>query len=192
MAKILLLAAAIALFGLTHLTPGLPRLRAWLRERLGAGYLTAFILMSFLTTTAVGWLWATSDFIPLYDPPAWGPHVTFALMFCAFVLFGIFLFPCRLKRRLRSPFSLVILFWGTGHLLANGDLATVTLAAGMMIVAAGLLWLTIRNGVRPQARDGAALDALAVATGIILYLGMAAYHDVLIGMPILHYIGLDG
>ncbi len=190
MMHIWLLAAAIALFGLTHMLPGLPKARARVRAALGKGYIPAFIAMSVLTTSLVGYLWATSPFIALYDPPAWGPRVTFVLMFFAFLLLGVFLYPCRIKRALRLPFALVILLWGTGHLLANGDAATVVLASGLMIVAALLLALALKNGFRPEARDGLALDVLALMTGAILYLAMAAFHETLIGVPILHYIGL--
>ena len=190
MTTIWLLAAAIALFGLTHLMPGLPRLKARVKGVLGAAYIPFFIAMSVLTTGLVGYLWAKSPFIALYDPPEWGPHATFALMFLAFLLFGVFLYPCRIKRALRLPFALVILLWGTGHLLANGDVATVVLASGMMIVAALLLALALKNGYRPEAKDGLALDLLALLTGAILYLGMIVSHETLIGKPILPYIGL--
>ncbi len=191
MTRIWLLALAIALFGATHILPGLPELRAKVRDLLGRAYLPAFISMSVLTTGLVGWLWATSEFIPLYTPPHWGPHATFTLMFFAFLFFGIFLYPCRLKRFFRLPFAYVILLWGTGHLLANGDAATVVLASGMMIVAAILLVLAMRNGYRPEARDGLALDVLAIVTGMVLYVGMATFHGVLIGVDVLHYIGID-
>ncbi len=188
---ILMLAAAIALFGITHVVPASPALKARVKALLGHAYLPAFIIMSVLTTGLVAWLWATAPFIPLYAPPPWGPHVTFLLMFLAFLLFGVFLFPCRLKRFFRLPFAYVVLLWGTGHLLANGDAATVTLAAGMMLVAAILLVLALKNGVRPEARDGLALDLAALLTGTILYLAMAMFHGVLIGVPVLHTIGID-
>ncbi len=190
MIHIWLLAGAIALFGATHILPGLPELRNRVKKALGRAYLPAFISMSVLTTTLVGYLWATSPFIPLYDPPAWGPHATFLLMFFAFLFFGIFLYPCRLKRFFRLPFAYVILLWGTGHLLANGDAATVVLASGLMIVASLLLALALKNGFRPEASGGAALDAAALLTGMSLYVAMAMFHETLIGVDVLHYIGL--
>ncbi len=188
---ILWLAAAIALFGVTHVVPASPALKARVKAVLGRAYLPAFIAMSLLTTGLVAWLWATAPFIPLYDPPPWGYHVTFLLMFFAFLLFGVFLYPCRLKRFFRLPFAYVVLLWGTGHLLANGDAATVTLAVGMMIVAATLLFLALKNNVRPEAKDGLALDLAALLTGAILYVAMLVFHGALIGVPVLHYIGID-
>ena len=191
MLHILLLASAIALFGITHVVPAAPALKTRVRGLLGKAYLPLFIAMSVLTTGLVAWLWATAPFIPLYEPPRWGYHANFAIMFVAFLLFGVFLFPCRLKRRLRLPFAYVVLLWGTGHLLANGDAATVTLAVGMMTVAAVLLALALKNGVRPEARDGFALDLAALLTGVVLYVAMATFHGVLIGVPVLHYVGID-
>lgn len=189
MTTIWLLAVAIVLFGATHLLPSFPTARARVKARLGRAYLPLFIATSIATTIAVGWWWANSPFIPLYDPPSWGPHVTFTLMLAAFVLFGIFLLPCRLKAKIRNPFAWVILLWGVGHLLANGDLATVVLAGGLMLVAALMLLLARRNDFRPDAAGNPALDIPAVLTGLILYVAMAAFHHVLIGAPILHYIG---
>ncbi len=191
MTRIILLALAIALFGITHAVPALPRIKARIRRVFGRAYLPLFITLSIFSTGAIAWLWATSPFIALYDPPPWGPHVTFVLMFFAFLLFGIFLFPCRLKRFFRLPFAYVVLLWGTGHLFANGDAATVVLASGLMIVAAILLALALRNGVRPEARDGLALDVAALLTGMILYAFMATFHGALIGVPVLPYIGIS-
>ncbi|WP_038034482.1 NnrU family protein [Thermopetrobacter sp. TC1] len=191
MIRIILLALAIALFGITHAVPALPRLKARIKAVLGRAYLPLFIALSVFSTGAIAWLWATSPFIALYDPPPWGAHVTFLLMFFAFLLFGIFLYPCRLKRFFRLPFAYVVLLWGTGHLFANGDAATVVLAAGLMIVAAVLLALALKNGVRPEAKDGLSLDLAALLTGMILYVFMAMFHGMLIGVPVLHYIGID-
>jgi len=188
MTTIVLLALAIALFGFTHLLPSLPRLKARVKGTLGRAYLPVFITTSIVSVTLMAWLWAKSPFIPLYDPPPWGPHVTFTLMFVAFLLFGVFLYPCRLKKKLRTPFAWVVLLWGTGHLFANGDLATVVLAGGLMIVALIMLWLAWRNDYVPEGRADPMLDYAALLTGAILYLGMIMAHETLIGVPVLPYI----
>ncbi len=188
MTTIILLALAIALFGFTHLLPSLPRLKARVRHALGRAYLPVFIATSVVSVALMAWLWAQSPFIPLYDPPPWGAHVTFTLMFFAFLLFGVFLYPCRLKKKLRTPFAWVVLLWGTGHLFANGDVATVVLAGGLMIVAALMLWLAWRNDFVPEGRADPMLDYAALLTGAILYLGMIMAHEALIGVPVLPYI----
>ena len=94
-------------------------------------------------------------------------------MFIAFQMAGIFLFPCRLKRKLRAPFALAVLFWGAGHLFANGDMATVVLAGGLMLVAAIMFALAWKNHVEPPTHpQEKLLDVAAILTGAILYLGM--------------------
>ena len=188
MTTIILLALAIALFGFTHLLPSLPRLKARVKAALGRAYLPVFIFTSILSVTLIAVFWAKSPFIALYDPPAWGPHATFLLMFFAFLLFGVFLYPCRLKKKLRTPFALVVLLWGAGHLLANGDLATVVMAAGLMLVATIMLILAWKNRAEPEGRGDAMLDYAALLTGAILYLAMIMMHEALIGVPVLPYI----
>ena len=188
MGTIILLALAIALFGITHLLPSLPRLKARVKAALGRAYLPVFIVTSVVSVALMAWLWAKSPFIPLYDPPPWGAHVTFTLMFLAFLLFGVFLFPCRLKKKVRTPFAWVVLLWGTGHLFANGDVATVVLAGGLMIVALLMLWLAWGNDYVPEGRADPMLDYAALLTGAILYLGMIMAHEALIGVPVLPYI----
>ncbi len=189
MLRVILLALAIALFGITHMVPVLPRLKTALKARLGRAYVPVFVAMSVGSFSLVVLAWAKSPFIPLYDPPPWGPHVTFLLMFIAFLMAGIFLYPCRLKRKLRAPFALAVLFWGAAHLFANGDLATVVLAGGLMLVAAIMFVLAWKNHVEPPTHpQEKLLDVAAILTGAILYLGMIMAHPYLIGVPVLPYI----
>ncbi len=189
MTTIILLALAIALFGLTHMVPVLPGLKAALKARLGRAYVPVFVTMSVGSLALIVLLWAASPFIPLYDPPTWGAHVTFTLMLPAFLMFGIFLYPCRLKRKIRAPFALAVLFWGMGHLFANGDMATVVMAGGLMIVAAIMFALAWKNHVEPPAHpQEKMLDVAAIFTGLIMYLGMIMSHELLIGVPVLPYI----
>ena len=188
MPAILMLVLAIALFGATHLVPVVPAWKAALKRRLGRAYAPVFVLLSVGSITLVILAYASAPFIPLYDPPPWGAHVTFTLMFFAFLLFGVFLYPCRLKKKLRTPFAWVVLLWGAGHLFANGDAATVVLAGGLMLVAALMLWLAWRNGFVPEGRADPMLDYAALLTGAILYLGMIMAHEALIGVPVLPYV----
>ena len=189
MTTIPVLVLAIALFGITHMVPVLPRLKAALKRRLGRAYVPLFVAMSIGSFSLVVLAWAAAPFIPLYDPPPWGAHVTFALMFVAFQMAGIFLFPCRLKRRIRAPFALAVLFWGMGHLFANGDAATVVLAGGLMLVAAIMFALAWKNHVQPPSHpQEALLDVAAILTGLIMYVGMILAHPYLIGVPILPHI----
>ncbi len=183
------LPGALVLFAAMHLLPVLPRAKARVKEALGRSYLPLFISLSLVSVILLGWLWAISPFVPLYDPPAWGAHATFTLMFPAFLLFGIFLHPCRLKRLIRAPFALAVMFWGAGHLLANGDVATVMLAGGLAIIAAVMFALSWKNDVRPTAHPrGALLDVAALLGGAILYVAMIMLHETLIGVPVLPYV----
>jgi uncharacterized membrane protein len=77
------------------------------------------------------------------------------------------------------------IFWASGHLLANGDLASIILFGGFLIYAVLHILIGTLNGVRPSSvvRDGHNL--LSVLGGIALYGVMIQAHQALIGVPII-------
>lgn len=68
----------------------------------------------------------------LYDPPGWGWYVNYVLTFIAFLCVGVFLFRGGYRQRLRFPMAIATVFWATGHLFANGDLASLILFGGLL------------------------------------------------------------
>lgn len=182
-----LLAGLIVFFGV-HLLPAAPRLRARLLAKLGAGgYKAAFSLTAAagLALLVAGMAW--SPRIDLWRPPAWGAGAAAALMAPAFILFAAANFRCRIKRAARHPMSLGVLLWAAGHLLANGELASLLLFGGF---AAFALFDIVRPRA-PAAPDAAAAaapaakwDAVAIGIGVAAYIALAALHRPLFGAAI--------
>ena len=178
-----LLAFAVTLFALAHLIPAMPSLKQRLQARLGAAYGAAFGVAALISVGLIIISWRMAEFEPVYEPPSWGRIVTFSLVLVAFLCLGIFIFRGLLRQKLRSPLSIAVMFWGVGHLFANGDLASLILFGGM--IAYGLAHFTIGalNGYRPspEVRDGH--DVLSLLGGAALYGLMIQLHGTIIGVP---------
>ncbi len=76
------------------------------------------------------------------------------------------------------------IFWSVGHLLANGDLASLILFGGFLVYAVVHIVLGTMNGVRPTPEVRGGHDLLSILAGIALYGVMAQLHGALIGVPV--------
>ncbi len=179
-----LLAFAVALFAVTHLIPANPAFKERLKARLGAGYGAAFGIAALLSVALIIVGWRMSDFVPVYEPPSWGRLVTFALVLIAFLCLGIFIFRGALRQVLRAPLSYGVIFWGIGHLFANGDLASLILFGGMIVYGTAHLIIGRMNGYRPSPEVRGGHDVLSLLGGAALYGLMIQLHEVIIGVPV--------
>ena len=128
------------------------------------------------------------DWTQLWQPPAWGRHVTMLLMWLAFVaLAAMGPKPSRIKGWLRHPMLVAIKIWALAHLLANGDLG------GLLLFGSFLAWAVFdRIAVKRRGDLGAprqpaftSADAVAVIAGTVAYVAMLFLHPYLIGVPVL-------
>ncbi len=70
-----LLAAGLALFGVLHLIPSVPPLRAGLVARMGERpYRGVFSLVALASLVMAVWGFSTAPFEPVYSSPSWGRH----------------------------------------------------------------------------------------------------------------------
>lgn len=181
-----LLVLGVALFAIVHLIPAVPSLKARIKEAVGnKAYGPAFGVASIITLLMIIFGWRMADFVPVYDPPEWGRHANFGFTLIAFLCLGIFLFRGSFRQTLRFPLAIGVLFWGTGHLLANGDERSVILFGGLMIYAALHIVLGLANGVRPSPEVRGGHDLLSLVAGVALYGLMTQLHTVLIGVPVI-------
>ena len=182
----ILLILGVGLLAAQHLVPALPRLKASVIARAGQrGYGPAFGIVSTLALALIVLGWRLSDFVPIYEPPAWGRHANFGLTFLAFLSLGMFLFRGRLRQALRFPMGIAVLLWSAGHLLANGDLRSLVLFGGMLASAILLIAIGVALGARPSPEVRGGHDLLSLVIGIALYGAMTQLHPVLTGVPIL-------
>jgi uncharacterized membrane protein len=181
----ILLAFGVLATSLMHLVAAVPSLKSRLKQKVGEqAYGPAFGLASLAGVALIVAGWKLSAFVPVYDPPSWGAHANFALTLIAFLCLGVFLFRGRLRQMLRFPMGVGVMFWATGHLLANGDLASLILFGGFLAYAVAHILIGVANGVRPSPDVRGGHDLVSIIVGLALYSLMAQAHGVLIGVPV--------
>ncbi len=109
----------------------------------------------------------------LWQPPLPMRHIAALLTLVSFVFLVAAYVPGNaIKARLRHPMLLGTKVWALAHLLANGKLADVILF-GAFLVWAILCFRAARQ--RDRANPPLALPSSAVATGLTVVLGVAAW-----------------
>ncbi len=181
------LALSVAAFSLLHLVSAYPPLKQYLKDRIGVSWGTLFGTAASISLVMIAIAWSMTDFVPVYDPPEWGRHANLTLSFFAFLLFAIFLLRGKWRQFLRFPMALAILFWASGHLFANGDLASVIMFGGLWVYAVLHLLLGFAYGIKPTAIVHKWHDLLSVMLGVSLYLAMLVSHVYLIGKPVVFW-----
>lgn len=181
----LLLALGVFLTAALHLVAAVPSLKAALKARLGEkAYGPLFGVGTIIGIAIIVLGWRSSDFVAVYDPPAWGRHANFLFTLIAFICVGIFLCRGSLRQKLRFPMAFAVIFWAIGHLIANGDLASIILFGGFLAYAVLHIVIGTLNGVRPSPVVRQGHDLLSLFVGIALYGVMIQAHHALIGVPV--------
>jgi uncharacterized membrane protein len=131
-----------------------------------------------------GWILYRPMSPQLYDPPTWGRHAAWLLVWLAFVLMPVSHAPTgRIKATVRHPMLLGLIFWSSGHLLANGDQASV------MLFGSFLAWAIVDLASALGRKEPAPVvvkprsDIIAVVAGTVLWaLFVFFLHRVLFGV----------
>ncbi len=224
-----LLAASVA-FVVGHFLLSSIGIRRVLIQRLGEnGFRIAY---SLVVAVAFVWLllsYGKAPFYPLWDPPLWTRPLAMVVMLPATLLFVIGMAtpsPTAVggEQRLdvqdarppasgilsvtRHPFLAGVTFFALAHLLANGDLATVILMLGLLILSVGgmfhidyrraqslgPLWgpIAISTSRMPFAAilqrrtslDLAGIGLWRFALALAVYVAFILLHPLVIGVPI--------
>jgi len=132
----------------------------------------------------LGWIQFRPTAPQLYDPPPWGRHATMGLVWIAFVLLAGSNGPVgRIKATVRHPMLLGTILWSVGHLLANGDEASVLLFGAFLVWAIVDLISALGRGEPAPVAAKPVADVIAVVAGTVLYLVFVFFlHRVLFGV----------
>ncbi len=180
----MLLFFAVVLFAVIHLIPAFPSLKARLKDRLGKAYGMLFAAGSIVSLVLIVLGWQMADRTQVYDSPAWGFSANLALSFVAFLLIGVFLFRGKARQVLRLPLAMAVVLWSTGHLLANGDKASIILFGGLLAYGAIHLAAGFAQGFRPSPEVRQGHDVIALFVGVALYGVMIQMHLHIIGVAL--------
>lgn len=171
----LLLILGLAAFVLPHL---IRRLAPGLSESLGPARKGIVALVSVIGVVLMVIGYRAADFVPVYEPLAGMGHLNNLLMLVAVYLYGVGGTKGTLHARIRHPMLLGTLLWAVGHLLVNGDRASVVLFGGLAIWAVGAIVLLNRAGpwARPTGGRGVKGDLMNLAGTVVLFGLFAGVH----------------
>ncbi|MBZ0215699.1 MAG: NnrU family protein, partial [Fimbriimonadaceae bacterium] len=118
-----ILIIGLVLFIGVHFVPAFTGLRARLRASLGEGrYKGLYSLVAAIGLGLIIWGYGLARYNQplLWNPPAWGPHLTAFLMFFSIVLLAAADISGKIKEVVRHPMITGVGIWGIAHLASNG------------------------------------------------------------------------
>jgi uncharacterized membrane protein len=178
-----LLVGILLLFGMVHLVPAVPSIKASAVATLGKAYGPVYGIVSLALLAAA--IWCFRQIVPeaLYDVPSWGRHANYGLSLLGFLCLGIFIFRGSWRNSLRHPMALAIVLWALGHLLANGDVGTTILFGGFALIALAQAALRSSVGIADgPVREGH--NMLSILAGVALYGVAVQLHQTFAGVPV--------
>ncbi len=130
---------------------------------------------------------ARFDNVFFYSAPTWMTHVQLLLMLPAMILLAASQLPAgRIKKAVKNPQLIGVKIWAIGHLLVNGDLASILLFGGFLIWAVIVVISTKKRGQTFPDQTSVMGDILSIVIGIGIWLAFAFWlHEWLIGVPVI-------
>lgn len=175
----LLLIIGLAFFAGGHWVKRLaPDLRARMGDPKGRMILTVAMLAG-VVLMVIGY--RAAPVVQLWSPPAFLTHINNLLMLIAFWLFALSQIAGTIAARIRHKQLSAIKAWAIGHLLVNGDLASIILFGGMLAWAVASVIIINRQGrdwVRP-ANPSVVKDGLAFVAGAVAMVAVGYVHTLL-------------
>jgi uncharacterized membrane protein len=186
-----LMIAGLVLFLATHGFTTMRAQRAAAIARIGEGpYKLAYSVVSLAAVFMMAYGygdWRAAGPRVLWNPPVWTFHLALLLMFLASITLVAGYSGGRIKDALKHPVLVSVKTWAVAHLLANGDVATITLAVGVLTWAVyARISMRRREPAVPRGPSGWKGDALAVGGGIVVYIFLAyIFHPYVVGVPVM-------
>jgi uncharacterized membrane protein len=117
-----------------------------------------------------GWITFRPEAPEVYTPPVWGRHAAWVLVAPAFVLLVAAYQPVGyIKKWVKHPMLSGVALWSIGHLLANGDLASVLVFGGFLAYAiVDRVAVIPRGDPAPEVKQPRA-DLVAIIAGLAAF-----------------------
>lgn len=132
--------------------------------------LYAIVSLVGLVLIILGWGIYRPDAPELFTPPKWGSHAALLLVLVAFILITAAYLPRgRIKATLGHPMIMGIMLWSAGHLVANGDLASLLVFGSFLVYA---VWNRVAVATRPLPQGmeiRASSDLIAAIVGAAVF-----------------------
>ena len=184
-----LLYIGIVLFGGLHLFSALlPGMRARLMARFGEGpYKVAYSVISVLGVVFMAWGYAlTKNSGEMFYQPLMGAkHITFTLVLLGFLAMASFHGKGYIRLWLQNPFSVGVILWSVGHLIANGKVPVVLIYCLLILISVIDIVRNMVAGNKPVFQPRIRSDIIAVVLALVVYLFvMFVFHPYVIGVPL--------
>ena len=171
---------SVLLLGLTiligiHLLPSFRPFHAGLIQRMGEKvYKLTFSIIAFIGLALIIIGKGNTPYILIWQPPAWGRDIPYIFMPFAIILITAAYLPSNIRRFCRHPMLLGVTLWATAHLIANGDLTSITIFSSIGIFA---LFDMVSSNIRGAKSSDKRISIYRELTVILI--GLAGYFIIL-------------
>lgn len=157
-----------------HILPVvMPNLKTSVIAKIGAGrWKGLYSLLSILGLVLIVFGWRQyRELAPMiYEPREWGSHANMLLAWIALILFAVPRSkPGKILAAVKHPMVVGTIYWSVGHLLANGDLASVLLFGSLLAFAIISRVSEFRKGDPNPHFVGYRSDFVALGAGTFIY-----------------------
>lgn len=170
---LILVAGLIVFFGVHAVRMVAPEWRKTQLSRNERRWKALYSLASLVGFALIIWGWIVyrSDAPEIYSPPSWFRYLAEALVLVAFVVLPAAYSPASHLRRLTGghPMLAAVILWSAGHLLANGDLASILLFGSFLVYGIVNRIAVARRGTVSIPSAGWRGDLIAAAIGVVAY-----------------------
>ena len=180
------LITGLVLFCGIHLFATAVNLRQALLSRIGEnGYKGLFSLISLVGIVFVVIGFQRIELSPVFNPPPWGRTATAIFMLPSLILFAAANMPGNFKRFTRHPMLWGLVLWAIGHLLANGDKASLVLFGGLAVYGLlAMLSANFRGATKQSDKFPFAKDMMIIVAGTVVYVVLVFVHPYLFGVVV--------
>jgi len=177
----------LVIFFSIHLLPSVPVARNALFLKLGEmGYKGLFALVSFVGLYFIVTGKGAAPMISVWNPPKWSYVITNVSMMAALYLIVAMNMKSNLKRFTAHPMLWGITCWSAGHLLTNGDRASIILFGSFLVYSLFGMYSANRRGARPKGnRVSFRYDAMILVVAAVLYVVLANFHAWFTGVTLI-------
>lgn len=185
----LLLTVGLLLFMLVHTLPWRPAWRDAMRSKLGErGYRGLFALISLAGLVLIVLGMRRAEVVVLWQAPSWASVLTDVLMMLSVFCLVAKYMPSSLHRLTAHPMLWGVAFWAGGHLLSNGDLASVLLFTSFLLYALLAIVSANRRGAKPLDQPvSVSVGIRVVPVAAMVYAALMQIHPWLAGVNLLAF-----
>ncbi len=181
-----ILIIGIIVFFALHFVPSFPGIKQGLVDRMGLmGYRGFFSVLSTAGLALIVWGYWQSEFTPVYEPSPNARYITMACVLLAFVCLASANMQNHIRKALKHPMLVGIGLWALGHLIANGDLASIILFGAFLIYAVIDILAANAQGRVKVVEPKLTHDVIAIIAGLALYAVVLYLHPIVIGVAII-------